>query len=120
MENFILYNPVKLHFGRGVVKDLGKVVSNYGKRVLLVYGGGSIKKNGIYEQVLQQLTQAGTEVFEYSGIRPNPIIEDVNAAAALGRDKQVEVVLAVGGGALSTLPRLFLSLYLYCIAVGIL
>ena len=98
MENFILFNPVKLHFGRGVVKDLGKVVSNYGKRVLLVYGGGSIKNNGIYEKVLQQLTQAGTQVFEYSGIRPNPVIEDVDAAAALGRDKQVDVLLAVGGG----------------------
>ena len=93
-----MYNPVKLHFGRGVVKDLGKTVLKYGKRVLLVYGGGSIKKNGIYEQVKDQLKQAGSEVFEYSGIRPNPVIDDVDAAAALGRAKQVEVVLAVGGG----------------------
>jgi alcohol dehydrogenase YqhD (iron-dependent ADH family) len=98
MENFILYNPVKLHFGKGVVDGLGKAVLKYGKRVLLVYGGGSIKKNGIYDQVLAQLSKAGIDVFEYQGIRPNPVIEDVDAAAALGRDKQVDVVLAVGGG----------------------
>lgn len=98
MENFILYNPVKVHFGRGVVQGLGQSVSQYGKRVLLVYGGGSIKINGIYDPVLAQLNKAGVDVFEYPGIRPNPVIEDVDAAAALGREKNVDVVLAVGGG----------------------
>jgi len=98
MENFVMHNPVKLHFGRGVVIGLGEAVAKYGKRVLLVYGGGSIKKNGIYEQVAEQLQKIGAQVFEYSGIRPNPIIEDVDAAAALGREKKVDVVLAVGGG----------------------
>jgi len=98
MENFVLYNPVKLHFGRGVVNNLGKSVSKYGKRVLLVYGGGSIKKNGIYVQVMDQMKKSGLEVFEYQGIKPNPIIEDVDAAADLGRQKKVDVILAVGGG----------------------
>lgn len=98
MERFIMYNPVKLHFGRGVVDSLGNTISKYGIKVLLVYGGGSIKKNGIYDRVMQQLTKARVEVFEYSGIRPNPIIEDVDAASVLGREKQVEVILAVGGG----------------------
>jgi alcohol dehydrogenase YqhD (iron-dependent ADH family) len=98
MENFILYNPVKLHFGRGVVDGLGKAVLNYGTKVLLVYGGGSIKKNGIYDQVIQQLKQAGVNIFEYHGIRPNPVIEDVDAAAILGREHHVDMILAVGGG----------------------
>jgi hypothetical protein len=98
MEKFTLYNPVKLHFGKGVVKDLGKVVSNYGKRVLLVYGGGSIKRNGIYDQVREQLDKSGAVVFEYAGIKPNPVIEDVDAAAKLGREERVDVILAVGGG----------------------
>jgi alcohol dehydrogenase YqhD (iron-dependent ADH family) len=98
MENFILFNPVKVHFGRGVVDGLGKAVSKYGKRVLLVYGGGSIRKNGIYDQVMAQLNKIGAEVFEYPGIRPNPVIEDVDKAAALGRDNKADVVLAVGGG----------------------
>ena len=93
-----MYNPVKLHFGRGVVEKLGDVISRYGKRVLLVYGGGSIKRNGIYDQVIDQLRKAGAEVFEYPGIKPNPIIEDVDAVAALGREKHIDVILAVGGG----------------------
>jgi hypothetical protein len=98
MEQFVMYNPVKLHFGRGVADHLGKSLLKYGKRVLLVYGGGSIKNNGIYDQVMAQLQKIGADVFEYQGVRPNPIIEDVDAAAALGRDKQVDVILAVGGG----------------------
>jgi alcohol dehydrogenase YqhD (iron-dependent ADH family) len=98
MENFTAYNPTKLHFGKDVITGLGKAVAEYGNKVLLVYGGGSIKKNGIYDQVMNQLNTAGTTVWEYKGIRPNPIIEDVDAAAELGRQHQVDVVLAVGGG----------------------
>lgn len=93
-----MYNPTKLHFGRGVMDGLGKVVAEYGKRVLLVYGGGSIKKNGIYDKAIQQLKSINAKVFEYHGIKPNPIIEDVDAAAELGRKNKVDLILAVGGG----------------------
>ncbi len=98
MENFIAYNPVKLHFGKDVLNRLGKSVKESGRKVLLVYGGGSIKNNGVYEKVIEQLQKIKAEVFEYSGIRPNPVIEDVDSAAALGREKDVDVILAVGGG----------------------
>lgn len=98
MENFIIYNPTKLHFGRGVISGLGNVISQYGKKVLLVYGKNSIKENGIYQQVIEQLKTYNIEFFEYCGIKSNPVIEDVDAAAALGRDKNVDVILAVGGG----------------------
>lgn len=98
MENFILYNPTKLHFGKGVVSSLGKVVSAYGKKVLLVYGKNSIKKNGIYNDVVNQLNENSIEYFEYSGIKSNPVIDDVDAAAKLGREKNVDLILAVGGG----------------------
>jgi len=98
MENFIAYNPTKLHFGKNVVRRLGKAVSEYGDKVLLIYGQGSIKRNGIYDTVMQQLVGIGAEVTEFSGIRPNPVIEDVDAAARLGRDKGVDVIVAVGGG----------------------
>lgn len=98
MENFILYNPTRLHFGYKVTDKLGHTVSKYGKRVLLIYGKGSIKKNGLYEHVMDQLMKAGLQVVEYEGIKPNPIIEDVDAAAALGRENKVDVILAVGGG----------------------
>lgn len=98
MEKFVAYNPTSLHFGSGVIEGLGKTVLLYGKKVLLVYGKGSILKNGIYDQVRMQLQAAGCSIVEYSGIKPNPVIADVNAAAELGREEQVDVIVAVGGG----------------------
>ncbi|MEN8223954.1 MAG: iron-containing alcohol dehydrogenase [Bacteroidota bacterium] len=96
MENFEIYNPVKAYFGQQVIINLSREVLRHGKRVLLVYGKGSIKKNGIYDAVMEQLKDA--EVFEYSGIKPNPVIEDVREAVLLGKEHAVDVVLAVGGG----------------------
>lgn len=98
MENFKIDNPTIIHFGKDVINDLGKTVSIYGRKVLLVYGGGSIKKNGIYNAVMHQLNSIGAVVTEYSGIIPNPLVEDVDKAAELGRKNGIEVVLAVGGG----------------------
>lgn len=98
MENFILYNPVKLHFGAGVLKNLGKSASFYGKKALLVYGKGSVKTNGSYHQAIESLNAAGIDVIEYHGIKPNPVIEDVDAAADLGRRHNVDMIVAVGGG----------------------
>ena len=98
MENFIAYNPTKLHFGKGILDDLHKTLVKYGKRVLLVYGKGSIKKNGLYEKIMSQLNTAGAEVFEYEGIKSNPLVEDVDKAARIGRENNVDFVLAVGGG----------------------
>ena len=98
MINFIYHNPTTLHFGRNVLKDLGATITLYGKRVLLVYGKGSVKKSGLYDQVITILDKAGAEVFEYSGIQSNPVVQDVDAAAAIGRENKVDVILAVGGG----------------------
>lgn len=98
MKNFTAYNPVKLHFGDNVVNTLGQSVKQYGNKVLLVYGQGSVKKYGYYDKVLAQLNEAGLEVFEYSGIKPNPIVEDVEKAAELGRQKEIDVIVALGGG----------------------
>ncbi len=98
MENFIAYNPTKLHFGKDVTDNLGKTIEKFGKRVLFVYGGGSIKNNGIYDKMISQLKSIDAVIFEYSGIKPNPVYEDVDAAAKLGRDNNIDVILAVGGG----------------------
>jgi alcohol dehydrogenase YqhD (iron-dependent ADH family) len=98
MEKFTTYNPTALHFGKGVTDSLGSKVAALGKRVLLVYGKGSVIKNGTYAVVCDQLRGAGCEIIEYSGIKANPVIEDVNAAAKLGRENKVEVIVAVGGG----------------------
>ncbi|MCK9613471.1 MAG: iron-containing alcohol dehydrogenase [Bacteroidales bacterium] len=98
MENFVINNPTCLHFGRGVIQELPAVIKKYGKRVLLVYGKNSIKNNGIYQDIIKQLKTAGAEIVEYSGIKSNPVISDVDAAAATGRKNNVEMVVAVGGG----------------------
>lgn len=98
MENFIAYNPTSLHFGKGIITGLGACVLLFGKKVLFVYGKGSIQKNGIYQKVMEQLITNGCEVFEYSGIKANPVIEDVNVAATLGKENEVDVIVAVGGG----------------------
>ncbi len=84
MENFVAYNPTRLHFGKNVTETLGRTIRQYGNRVLLVYGKGSVKKYGYYDQVVDQLKKANMEIVEYGGIKPNPIVEDVDAAAALG------------------------------------
>jgi len=98
MENFTIYNPVKVHFGSGVISGLGGVLKDYGRRILFVYGGGSIHRNGVYGKVMEQLSGLGCSVWEYRGIKPNPVVEDVDRAAALGRQEGVDLVLAVGGG----------------------
>ena len=98
MENFVFCNPTTLHFGRNSVNELSNVLQNYGKKVLLVYGKGSIKRTGLYERVMSTLKEVHAEVFEYEGIQSNPLIEDVEAAAAIGRKHGVECILAVGGG----------------------
>ncbi|MBK7028053.1 MAG: iron-containing alcohol dehydrogenase [Bacteroidales bacterium] len=98
MENFTYYNPTVLHFGRGVLDKLPSTLLPYGKKVLLVYGKGSIRKNGVYDKVIALLETAGLEITEYSGIKSNPLVEDVDAAASLGREKEVDVILAIGGG----------------------
>ncbi len=109
MENFKIENPTVVHFGKDVTNDLGKVVSKYGKKVLLMYGKGSIKSNGIYDSVINQLNSINAEVFEYSGIKPNPIVEDANEAIELGRKEDVDVIVAVGGGSVIDTAKVVFS-----------
>ena len=98
MENFIINTPTILHFGKNVVQELGKTLAKYGNKVLLIYGKGSIKSNGIYQQIIDQFNLYNIQHVEYQGIKANPIIEDVDKAAEFGRKNNVDVILAVGGG----------------------
>ncbi|MCA1747265.1 MAG: iron-containing alcohol dehydrogenase, partial [Bacteroidales bacterium] len=98
MENFIAFNPVKLHFGKGVIQDLGEAAVSLGKRALLVYGKGSVLRNGSYDDTVQQLKKNGVEIIEYSGIKPNPVVDSVDEATQLGIKEGVDLVVAVGGG----------------------
>ena len=98
MQNFIFENPTKIIFGRGQISRVGKEAARFGRTVLLVYGGGSIKKNGIYDQVTSSLKEAGLETVEFPGAKSNPVLSHTLKGIALAREKQVEVLLAVGGG----------------------
>ncbi len=92
MENFIFQNPTKLIFGKGMIAQLSKEIPE-GKRVMLTFGGGSVKKNGVYEQVKEALK--GFDVVEFWGIEANPKIETLRKAIQLGKEKKVDFLLAV-------------------------
>ncbi|MEC1634714.1 iron-containing alcohol dehydrogenase [Bacillus mojavensis] len=98
MENFTYYNPTKLIFGKGQLEQLRKELKQFGKNVLLVYGGGSIKRNGLYDQVTDILKEEGATVHELSGVEPNPRLATVEKGIDLCRQHDINFLLAVGGG----------------------
>lgn len=99
MNNFIYENKTKVYFGKGGVKEyLRCLLKHYGNTVMLAYGGGSVKQNGIYDEISNILKEAGTTVVEFSGIMPNPTYAKVQEGAKLARNNGVDLILAVGGG----------------------
>ena len=102
MNNFIFENKTKVYFGKNVVKEhLGGLLSNYGETVMLAYGGGSVKRNGVYDEVVSILNAAGKRVVEFSSIMSNPTYQKVQEGAKLARENHVDLILAVGGGSVS-------------------
>jgi alcohol dehydrogenase len=106
MENFTFYNPTKLIFGKGQLEQLKKEIPVYGKKVLLVYGGGSIKKSGLYDNVQALLQEIGAEVFELSGVEPNPRIATARKGVEICKKEGIEFLLAVGGGSVIDCTKL--------------
>ncbi|RDW22354.1 NADH-dependent alcohol dehydrogenase [Oceanobacillus arenosus] len=98
MDNFTYHNPTKLIFGKGQLDALPSEVAQYGKKVLVVYGGGSIKRNGIYDNVMEKLAEINAEVFELSGVEPNPRISTVRKGVEICKSESIDFILAVGGG----------------------
>ena len=99
MENFVYEYPTKVYFGKGAAKaHLPGILSACGPNVLLAYGGGSIKKNGVYEEITGILKEAGKSITEFTGIMSNPTWAKVQEVAGLARENKVDLVLAVGGG----------------------
>lgn len=98
LGNFTYCNPTKLYFGKESIKGLNKELPKYGKNVLLVYGGGSIKKSGIYDEIVKILKENGKEVFEDAGVMPNPTVEKLNEGVEIARKSKADFILAVGGG----------------------
>lgn len=98
LGNFTYCNPTKLYFGKESIKGLNKELPKYGKNVLLVYGGGSIKKSGIYDEIVKILKDNGKEIFEDAGVMPNPTVEKLNEGVDIARKSKADFILAVGGG----------------------
>ena len=98
LGNFTYCNPTKLYFGKEALKGLNEELPKYGKNVLLVYGGGSIKKSGIYDEIVKILKDNGKEIFEDAGVMPNPTVEKLNEGVDIARKSKADFILAVGGG----------------------
>ncbi|AGK55445.1 iron-containing alcohol dehydrogenase [Bacillus sp. 1NLA3E] len=98
MDNFTYWNPTKLIFGKGQLESLTTEIPQYGKKVLFVYGGGSIKKSGLYDKTIRTLKQTGAEIFELSGVEPNPRISTVRKGVEICKNEGIDFLLAVGGG----------------------
>lgn len=98
MQNFFYSIPTEIYFGKGQISHLGEELAKYGKNVLLVYGGGSIKRTGLYDTVLREMEKFGLTVTELSGVEPNPRITTVRKGVEICKEKGIDVVLPVGGG----------------------
>lgn len=98
MENFEFYSPTRIIFGRGTEEKAGELAREYGKKVLLHYGGGSIKKYGLYDRVVQSLREAGVDFMELGGVEPNPRLGLVQEGIRICRENNIDFILAVGGG----------------------
>ena len=98
LGNFTYCNPTKLYFGKDALNGLKEELPKYGKNVLLVYGGGSIKKNGIYDKVVAALSECGKTVYEDAGVMPNPTVDKLYEGVQRARDAKADFILAVGGG----------------------
>lgn len=109
MNSFAFYNPTKLIFGKGELAKLSEEIKVYGKNVLLVYGGGSIKRNGLYDKVLAELAKIDANVVELSGVEPNPRLTTAEKGIALCKENNVDFVLAVGGGSVIDCAKLIIA-----------
>lgn len=99
MKNFIYDIPTKVYFGPNQIdNNLSKELKKFGNKVLLVYGGGSIKKTGLYDKIINELKSSNIQIFELSGIEPNPRHTSVNKGAQICKEEDIDVILAVGGG----------------------
>jgi alcohol dehydrogenase YqhD (iron-dependent ADH family) len=98
MEDFELHIPTKIIFGKNKVSEIGKHAKEFGKKILLVYGMGSIKKNKVYSQVIKSLQKENLEIVEHAGVKSNPVLSHVKQGISISREENIDLILAVGGG----------------------
>lgn len=113
LGTFIYHNPTKIMFGEESLDLLENELKSYGPRVLLVYGGGSIKRNGVYDEVIAILKRAGKQVFEDAGVMPNPTLEKLYQGLEIARAHDIDLILAVGGGSVADYAKA-LSVSIHC------
>lgn len=113
LGKFVYANHTKLYFGENSLEYLTGELAHYGKKVMLVYGGGSIKKNGIYAKVVQLLTDSGKTVFEDAGVMSNPTLEKLYEGCRIAKENKVDLILAVGGGSVCDYAKA-VSVAAYC------
>lgn len=113
LGSFSYHNPTKLYFGEDALSNLGAELAKYGDNVLLVYGGGSIKKNGIYDDVMSILNAAGKNVAEVAGVMPNPTVHKLYEGIEIARKHKADFILAVGGGSVIDYSKA-LSVSVHC------
>lgn len=113
LGDFTYSNPTKIYFGENSLDNLSTELKNYGKNVLLVYGGGSIKKNGIYDKVIDTLKKCDKTIIEDAGVMPNPTVEKLYEGCKLAREGNVDLILAVGGGSVCDYAKA-VSVSTYC------
>lgn len=109
MEKFVFQNPTKLLFGEGQIERLPKELAQYGKNVLLVYGGGSIKRNGLYNEIIELLAANDFTVTELAGVEPNPKLSTAVKGAELCKEHGIDVIIAAGGGSVIDCTKLIAS-----------
>ena len=98
MINFTFHNPTKIRFGKGAAEEAGRLASAYGTKILLHYGGGSIKANGLYDTIVKSLADAGLTWVELAGVKPNPRLALVEEGIRICKEQKIDLILAVGGG----------------------
>src|SRR5512135_3612803 len=98
MQNFVFENTTKIFLGKGSIDKIVAEIKSFGGSVLMVYGMGSVRTSGVYEQVLNSLKEAGVDIVELPGVKSNPLLSKAREGIELARSRKVDVVLAVGGG----------------------
>lgn len=113
LGNFSYCNPTKLYFGKESLSNLGGELANYGKNILLVYGGGSIKKSGLYDEIVEILKENGKNIFELPGVMPNPTVEKLYEGCKIAKENDIDLILSVGGGSVCDYSKA-VSVSAYC------
>lgn len=111
--NFQYYNPTRLNFGAGKLAELGTVTAKYGKKVLIVTGGSSVKKTGVFDKAVSSLKEAGVAYVECAGVEPNPRITTVDRGAKTAKAENCDVIIALGGGSVMDAAKVMAAAFYY-------